>query len=468
VRAAPVALAPARRLVDLGGPMAPDAGIAFELETVAMLFATEDRAEGVAHLSKSGRHTSGVADMDVRYPPAADAYRAQVRVFLAEQLPPGWQGIGALEGEAASRFVDSWRQSLQEHDYLGVSWPTEYGGAGLTALEQVVLAEELSKARVPSGGPHDRFGIKMLGNTLIQWGTEEQKQRFLPRILSGDDRWCQGFSEPDAGSDLGSLACRAVLDGGEWVITGQKTWTSLGHVANWIFLLCRTDPAAPKHKGISFLLCPLDQPGIEIRPIRMMSGEREFNEVFFTEARTSVDNVVGEVNGGWAVAMTLLGYERGEAAATFPILFREELDRLLALARQFDRQSDPVVRQRLARCYAEVEIMQWLGYRTLTRFLQGLHPGAESSISKLQWSEYHRRATELAMDIMGLHGLVPSGRPPSTTFRTDAPGSPNSTASWAGKFLHARAGTLYAGSSEIQRNILGEMVLGLPREPQAG
>jgi alkylation response protein AidB-like acyl-CoA dehydrogenase len=406
--------------------------------------------------------------MEVRYPPEAEAYRDKVRAFLAEQLAPGWQGIGALEGAEASRFVDSWRQILHDHDYLGVSWPAAYGGAGLTALEQVVLAEELSRARVPSGGPHDRFGIKMLGNTLIEWGTEEQKRRFLPRILSGQDRWCQGFSEPDAGSDLAGMGCRAVLDGDEWVITGQKTWTSLGHVANWIFLLCRTDPAAPKHQGISFLLCPLDQPGVDIRPIRMMSGEREFNEVFFSEARAAAGNVVGGVNAGWPVAMTLLGYERGEAAATFPILFREELDRLMELARQFGKESDPIFRQRLARCYSEVEIMQWLGYRALTRLLRGLHPGAESSISKLQWSEYHRRATELAMDIVGLHGLVPSGRPPSTSFRTDAPGAPNSTASWSGKFLQARAGTIYAGSSEIQRNILGEMVLGLPREPRVG
>jgi alkylation response protein AidB-like acyl-CoA dehydrogenase len=404
--------------------------------------------------------------MEVRYPPEAKAYRDKVRAFLAEQLPPGWQGIGALEGDAAKRFVDSWRQTLHEHGYIGVSWPRSYGGAGLTALEQVVLAEELTRARVPTGGPHDSFGIKMLGNTLIDWGSEEQKQRFLPRILSGEDRWCQGYSEPDAGSDLAGLNCRAVLDGDEWVITGQKTWTSLGHVANWIFVLCRTNPAAPKHRGITFLLCPLDQPGVEIRPIRMMSGESEFNEVFFTEARTAAGNVVGAVDDGWRVAMTLLGYERGEAAATFPILFREELERLLALARQFGRESDPVVRQRLARCYSEVEIMQWLGYRVLTRFLRGQSPGPESSISKLQWSEYHRRATDLAMDIMGLHGLVPSGQPPASFLRTDAPGAPNSTASWAGKFLHARAGTIYAGSSEIQRNILGEMVLGLPREPR--
>jgi alkylation response protein AidB-like acyl-CoA dehydrogenase len=450
----------------MGGPMALDAGIAFERETVAMLFATEDRTEGIAAFLEKRAPHSRVGDMEVCYPPEAEAYRKNVRAFLAEQLPTAWKGIGSLEGEAAVRFVDSWRQILHERGYLGVSWPTQYGGAGLSALEQVVLAEEFTRARVPAGGPHDRFGIKMLGNTLIERGTEKQKRHFLPRMLSGEDRWCQGYSEPDAGSDLAALGCRAVLDGDEWVITGQKTWISLGHVANWIFLLCRTDVSAPKHKGITFLLCPLDQPGVEIRPIRMMSGERDFNEVFFTEARTAVDNVVGDVNGGWPVAMTLLGFERGEAAATFPILFREELDRLVALARKFDRQSEPVVRQRLARCYSEVQIMQWLGYRTLTRYLQGLQPGAESSISKLQWSEYHRRATELAMDVMGLHGLVPSGAPPSTSFRTDAPGSSNSTASWSGKFLQARAGTIYAGSSEIQRNILGEMALGLPREPR--
>jgi alkylation response protein AidB-like acyl-CoA dehydrogenase len=405
--------------------------------------------------------------MDVRYPPEAETYREKVQGFLAEHLPANWKGIGALGHEEAAAFTEEWRRTLFENGYLAVGWPKEYGGQDLSALEQVILAEEFTKAGVPAGGPNDVFGIQMVGNTIIQWGTEEQKKHFLPRILSGEDRWCQGYSEPNAGSDLGNLGCRAELDGDEWVINGQKIWTSAGHLANWIFVLTRTDPTSPKHKGITFLLCPMDQPGIEVRPIKMISGESEFNEVFFTDARTPKENVIGEPNGGWAVAMTLLGYERGEAAATNPIRYRNELDRLVELAKEKGRTTDPVIRQRLAQCHIEVEIMKYLGMRALTAFLQGGHPGPEASISKVYWSEYHHRSTELAVDILGLDALVPSGRPPASAFQTDDPGAPNDSASWVGTFLNARAGTIYAGTSQIQRNIIGEMVLGLPKEPRA-
>jgi alkylation response protein AidB-like acyl-CoA dehydrogenase len=400
------------------------------------------------------------------YAPEADAYREKVQAFLAEHLPPTWGGIGTLEGEAMDRFTADWRRTLYENGLLAQSWPKEYGGAGLSALESVVLAEEFAKAGVPSGGSNDVFGIQMLGNTLIHWGTDEQKAHFLPRILSGEDTWCQGYSEPNAGSDLGNVQTKAVLDGDEWVINGQKIWTSAGHLADWIFVLCRTDSEAPKHKGISFLLCPMDQPGVEVRPIKMISGESEFNEVFFTDARTAKEHVVGGVNNGWAVAMTLLGYERGEAAATMPIRFKGELDRLLALAKERGKADDPVIRQRLAGCYARVEIMRFNGMRTLTKFLAGQQPGPDASISKLYWSEYHRVVTELAVDILGLDALVPSGRKPSSAFQADDPGAPNSSASWTNTFLNARAGTIYAGTSQIQKNILGEMVLGLPKEPR--
>jgi alkylation response protein AidB-like acyl-CoA dehydrogenase len=211
----------------------------------------------------------------------------------------------------------------------------------------------------------------------------------------------------------------------------------------------------------------MDQPGVEVRPIRMISGDSEFNEVFFTDARTPKANVIGEVNGGWAVAMTLLGYERGEAAATNPIRYRTELDRLVALAKEKGRDRDPLIRQRLAHCHTKVEIMRYLGMRALTSFLSGGHPGPEGSIGKLYWSEYHKVSTELAVDILGLEALVPSGRPPASSFQTDDPGAPNDSASWVGTFLNARAGTIYAGTSQVQRNILGEMVLGLPKEPKA-
>jgi hypothetical protein len=400
------------------------------------------------------------------YTPEADAYREKVQAFLAEKLPAGWRGIGALEGEALASFVTEWRRTLFEGGYLAPGWPQEYGGAGLSALEQVILAEEFARAGVPTGGPNDVFGIQMLGNTLLLWGTEEQKRHYLPRILSGEDTWCQGYSEPNAGSDLGNLGCRAMLDGDQWVLNGQKIWTSAGHLADHIFVLARTDPDAPKHKGISFLLCDMRQPGVEVRPIRMINGDAEFNEIFFTDATVPRHEVVGGVNNGWAVAMTLLGFERGEAAATLPIRFQAELDRLLVLAKERGVAADPVVRQKLAWCYAKVQIMRYLGMRTLTRFLAGHHPGPDGAISKLYWSEYHRVVTELSVDILGPEALVPSGRAPSTAFQTDDTGAANSSASWTGVFLNARAGTIYAGSSQIQRNIIGEMVLGLPKEPK--
>ena len=404
------------------------------------------------------------------YPAEAESFRSEVRAVLAQELPPGWAGIGAIAGrQDAERFAAQWRQVLYRRGLLGITWPAEHGGRGLSRLHQVVLMEELARAGAPFGEHTDLFGIKMLGSTLLRWGTAEQQRRFLPRILSGEDRWCQGFSEPGAGSDLASLTTRARLDGGDWVIDGQKVWTSVAHRANWIFLLARTDPQARGHRGISFLLCPLDQPGIEIRPIRALTGDSDFNEVFFTGARTPAGLVVGAPGEGWPVAMTLLGHERGEEAATNPILFRAELDRLLALATERGRDHDPLIRRRLAWCYARVEIMRYLGYRILTQVQNGTELGrtelgAAASVAKLYWSEYHAAATELALDIQGLDGLVPEGRGPLRAVRTDDPGAPNSSGSWLGAFLNARAGTIYAGTSEVQRNILAETVLGLPKE----
>ena len=255
---------------------------------------------------------------------------------------------------------------------------------------------------------------------------------------------------------------RAERDGDQWVLNGQKIWTSAGHLADHIFTLARTDPDAPKHKGISFLLVDMRQPGIEVRPIKMLSGESEFNEVFYTDAVCPVDDVVGGVNDGWRVAMTLLGFERGEAAATVPIRFQAELDRLFALAHERGVAGDPLIRQRLAWCYSQVQVMRYSGMRVLTRFLAGHHPGPEAGISKLFWSEYHKVVTELAVDLLGAEAMTPSGRRPSSAFQTDDAGAPNSTNSWVDTFLNARAGTIYAGSSQIQRNIIGEMVLGLP------
>jgi alkylation response protein AidB-like acyl-CoA dehydrogenase len=405
--------------------------------------------------------------MNPQYSAEAEAYRQKVQAFLAEKLPADWGGLGRLEGEPLKSFVSEWRNTLYEAGYLAPGWPVEYGGAGLSALEQVILAEEFTRAGVPTGGPNDAFGIQMLGNTLLLCGTDEQKSHYLPRILSGEDRWCQGYSEPNAGSDLANVTLRAERDGDQWVLNGQKIWTSAGHLADHIFTLARTDPDAPKHKGISFLLVDMRQPGVEVRPIKMLSGESEFNEVFYTDAVCPVDAVVGGVNDGWRVAMTLLGFERGEAAATAPIRFQAELDRLLALARERGVAGDPLIRQRLAWCYSQVQVMRYGGMRVLTRFLAGHHPGPEAAISKLFWSEYHKVVTELAVDVFGADAMTPSGRRPSSAFQTDDAGASNSTNSWVNTFLNARAGTIYAGSSQVQRNIIGEMVLGLPKEPAA-
>ena len=405
--------------------------------------------------------------MDPRHTAEAELFRKRIRQLLDDNLPADWRGIGAIaDREEADRFVTSWRATLAEMGLLGVSWPKEYGGAGLSKLEQVVLVEELARAGVPAMGYNDTFGIKMLGGTLLRWGTEEQKRYFLPRILSGEDLWCQGFSEPGSGSDLASLSTKAVLDGGQWVIDGQKLWTSRAVEANWIFLLARTNPTAPKNRGITFLLVPLDQPGIEVRPIKALSGESEFNEVFFDGATTPADHVVGEVDGGWAVASTLLGLERGEEAATNPILFRAELDRLLVMARERGRADDPVVRQRLADAYVRCEVMRFVGLRILSGVLNRGSLGPEASISKLYWSEYHQRVTALALDVLGADALALDGRGPLRAYRMDDPGARNTTGSWVGTFYNAVAGTIYAGTSEVQRNILGESVLGLPREPR--
>jgi alkylation response protein AidB-like acyl-CoA dehydrogenase len=394
----------------------------------------------------------------------------QVRAFLAEQLPPDWPGIGALPADEAEAFVARWRRTLYEHGYLGLAWPKEYGGGGRTKLEQVVLVEECARAKVPLGPASDTVSVKMIGNTILRWGTEEQKRRFIPRILSGEDQWCQGFSEPDAGSDLASLRTMATLDGDDWVINGHKIWTSFATTANWIFVLARTDPAAPRHRGISFLLAPMDTPGIEVRPIEMLTGHSEFNEVYFTDVRIPAENILGEPNQGWTVATSLLGHERGEEAALNPIMFRHELDRLIALAREQGKAGDPHVRDRLAWCFTKVETMRYLGLRILTQYLRDGDLGPAASISKLYWSEYHKEAANLAMTILGPAGLVDDGgHVPPRAYRTDDPGAPNSTASWQRVLmLNATSGTVYAGTSQIQRNILGESILGLPRKPSGG
>lgn len=402
--------------------------------------------------------------MDPTYPPEAETFRGDVRAFLAEELPSDWAGLGSLDAAEAKDFTERWRAVLAGRGYLAPTWPEEYGGGGLTKLQQVILVEEFAKAGVPINGANDNFSIKMIGNLLLKFGTPEQKQHFLPRIVDRKDLWCQGFSEPGAGSDLAGLSTKARLNGDEWVIDGQKIWTSEATTANWMFMLARTNPEAARHRGITMLLVPLDQDGIDIRPIRMISGGSAFSEVFFTGARTGAQNVVIGVDQGWGAAMALLGLERGDEAATNPIMFRAEVDRLINLVHERGLGADEVIRDQVARAYTKAEIMRYLGARILTGWLRGDPPGTEASVSKLYWSEHHRVVTDLAMNLLGPAAMVPEGRAPLRHFRTDDPDAPNSTASWSHTWLTAISGTIYAGTSEIQRNILAENALGLPKE----
>jgi alkylation response protein AidB-like acyl-CoA dehydrogenase len=406
--------------------------------------------------------------VDLSFPIEAETFRKEVRDFVESHLPDNWQGVGTMDAEDASAFSKSWRQTLYEGGYLGLTWPPEFGGGGRTKLHQVVLIQELARARVPMGRLTDTTSVKMMGNTLVRWGTEEQKREHLPKILSAEEIWVQGYSEPNAGSDLASLRVSAVRDGDEWVLNGQKIWTSRAREATHIFVLARTNPDVPQHRGISFLMCPLSSPGVEVREIKTLTGELEFCEVFFDDARIPIDDVIGEVDDGWRVANSLLGHERGEEAATNPIAFRAELDRVVDLARQKGLADDPRIRQRLAWCHMKVETMRFLGLRILTQYLRDGVLGPEASISKLYWSEYHQVVVDLAMEILGADAMVREGRRPYRSFRTDEPGAVSSSNSWIDVFLlNARSGTVYAGTSQIQRNILGESILGLPKERRA-
>jgi alkylation response protein AidB-like acyl-CoA dehydrogenase len=392
--------------------------------------------------------------MDLSYPPETEAFRVEVRRWLADNLPPG----------------DDWNERLFEGGWICATWPVEYGGKGLTTMEAVVLAEEFERAGAPLRA--DFFGDTLVGPTILRWGTEQQKKEFLPQILSGRISWCQGFSEPDAGSDLASVKTRAEIDGDEWVINGQKLWTTQAHEADYIFLLARTDPEAPKHAGISYLLVPMKQVGIEARPIRQPDGSAEFNEVFFDGARCPKGNVVGGVNNGWTVAMTTLGFERGTSATTGYRRFKKELDDLIALAQGNGRAADPVVRQRLADAWTKVKIMQINGYRALTAALGGTNDEgvkALAATNKMFWSEYHQEVMALAIDILGMEGQVLSGSGeaefvPGYGLRRPLPGYPVSVLQ--SSFFYSRSETIWGGTAQIQRNIVGERILGLPREPR--
>ena len=393
--------------------------------------------------------------MDFRFSPEDEAFRDEVRAWLHDNLTGEYAALGGGGGPADERGWDvrvEWERKLGDAGWIGLGWPEEVGGRGATITQQVIFNEEYARANAPARVSF--FGEGLLGPTIIAFGSDEQKQRFLPGILRATELWCQGFSEPDAGSDLANVKTRAVLDGDEWVITGQKVWTTLAHHSDWCFVVCRTDPDVPKHKGLSYILCPMDQPGVQVKPLKQLTGSAEFNEVFFDEARTPADMVVGGVNNGWKVAMGTLGFERGTAFLAQQLRFEQECQATIDYAKKHGHARDPLVRQKLADAWMGVQIMKYNGFRTLTGLLATGSPGPEASIGKLYWSHWHQHLGELQMELMG----------PWSEVLADFPYEPEEFQS---TFLLSRAETIYTGSSEIQRNIIGERVLGLPREPAA-
>jgi len=408
--------------------------------------------------------------MELDYAPEDEAFRAEIRTWLRDNLPKGWFEPGfEMSNDERKKFNDEWPSRLFEGGWICATWPKEYGGKGLTTMQGVVLAEEFANAKAPMRA--DFFGDTLVGPTLLQWGTEEQKREFLPQILNGSMRWCQGFSEPNSGSDLASLKTEAVLDGEEWVINGQKVWTTQGHHADYCFLLTRTDKDAPKHKGISYLLVPMKQPGVEVRGIVQPDGTAEFCEVFFTNARCPKDNVVGGVNNGWVVTNSTLAFERGMSATTGYRRFESEYKAMVRGARENGAINDPIIRQRLMEYYTKIQILRINGLRSLSTTLMGKKdPGmaALGATNKMFWTEMHKAAMELALDIQGADSMLVDsamgdGNWPGTAREKRREGYPVS--SMMSAFFFSRSETIWGGTSQIQRNIVGERVLGLPKEP---
>ncbi len=396
--------------------------------------------------------------MDFSYSSTELEFRDRLRDWLAGNLPTGWGEtvFEPDEEDARAQFRLEWERKLFTGGWNGLNWPKKYGGQGATLVELAIFAEEMARARAPDG--LNIIGRNLTGSTLLRHGTEAQRERFLPKILSGEEVWCQGFSEPNAGSDLASIRCSAQRDGEHFVINGQKVWTSFAQYAQWCILLARTDPTLPKHKGISFLLVDMKSPGISIRPLRQISGESEFNEIFFNDVKIPIENLVGDLNGGWNIAMTTLAYERGpEDGLARQIRFKHELDRLLATLSNLPRGQgvaidDPVVRDKLAQSIIEVEIMRLSCLRSFSRTIRGQPVGADASMTKLYWSHVAQKLYETALESLGPLAPIVRGDPLSPA-----------DGRYQLSFLHSRAFTIYSGTSEIQRNIIAERVLGLPK-----
>jgi alkylation response protein AidB-like acyl-CoA dehydrogenase len=394
--------------------------------------------------------------LDFTLTPEQEAFRQRVRAWLEANIPREWRAVRNPDMPRAEAFdmLRRWQRQLYDAGFIGLTWPREAGGAGLTFLEEMVLHQEMALAKAPP--ILNILGVGMAGPTIIAYGTDEQKKRYPPKILSGEEIWCQGYSEPDAGSDLASLQTRAVKDGDTWVINGQKVWTSLAHIADWMMLLARTDPDAPRHKGITYFLLDMHAPGVTVKPLKQITGDDEFNEVFFDNVRVHESQVLGGVNNGWAVGLTTLMYERLALGFGLQVRLRIAVDGLIDLARRMEKDGriitrDPVMRQKLAQLWIDTESLKYTGARAVTKLLRGELPGPEASAGKMVWVETHQRLQELAMEIQGPYAQVSGGD------RAVDGGL------WQYTFLRSRANSIEGGTTEIQKNIIGERVLGLPK-----
>jgi alkylation response protein AidB-like acyl-CoA dehydrogenase len=398
--------------------------------------------------------------MDLNPTPQDEAFRQQVRSWLNENLPK--KKLETIEERK------EWHRKLYEAGYLGMGWPKEYGGQNARPMEQAIVGAEMARVNAPAAV--NGLGIGIVGPTIIHHGTEEQKQRYIKNILTAEEIWCQLYSEPNAGSDLAGLRTRAELDGDDYIVNGQKIWTSGGLNSDWGILLARTDQEAPKHQGISCFLLDMHAPGVEVRPIKQISGSSEFCEVFFTNVRVPAANLVGELNRGWQIAQTTLSYERGGNTLSRVSRQTAQFDRLLEVAKTLKRNGrpaieDPIIRQQLGQMYAEIEVLRYATLRLLSRLEKGLRPGPDSSISKLYYSELDKRLQEMTQAILGPYGQLTNGLSPDLSL--DGGEGEGDGGTWAHSFVWSRAGTIYAGSNEIQKNIIGERVLGLPKEVRA-